>query len=1036
MFTPLMKFQKRVEELKALRFCGMESIAPFISFEDNLGDDDVHRDIPQGLYASTDTLQIHDSFVGRDRYLWLYKDVVLPACREGFDVVGLFDFGKTGEGSTKGFESLLYVNGHPYQGVDTNHPDVVFNDYGGQAVRLTFMLWTGLEGGGIPQTQRHLFRCADIGYLHKATDELYYYVRAVTETLEYLPLDDPAYAANIAALDAALNLIQWDEDVFYGTVEGALACLKQKLRAAKKPTGIAVSCVGHTHIDVAWLWRLKHTREKAIRSFSTVHRLMNEFSDYHFIQSQPQLYEYIQQDQPEIYEHIRHRVQQGLWEPDGGMWLEADCNLASGEALIRQLVYGTRYIQKEFHRDCAYLWLPDVFGYSWALPQILNGCNIRTFMTTKISWNQYNTIPNDLFWWKGIDGSRILTYFITCPLDGDSLGNRFSTYNGLLTPHSVLGSWKKFKNKDVSQETLIAYGYGDGGGGVNRDMLKLGHAMQEVPGLPEIRFTSARDFFDRLHQSVDTTDGYVPTWDGELYLEYHRGTYTSQGANKKNNRLYENRLARSEWLSVLAMLQGGLYDAALLDVCWKTVLRNQFHDIIPGSSIREVYEDSTKEYMQVGEWLDKVDAAALETLMHPAQGWYTVLNDSSFGGTRIARLPADERATGFQDEEGRSLPAQRVENGWLVAAELAPLSMKTMMAVRGGAMQAAETPFAVNIEKRTLETPFYRIAWDENGQFTRLLDKENDREVLTGRGNALHIFEDRPCKFDAWDVDLFYIQKQPEIPSLQGCLLKEIGPLCCVIRLDYRYHKSTLQQDVVVYAHSRRIDFVTTVDWHESHRMLKASFPVDVRSTRATYDIQCGHVERPTHYNTSWDYARFEVCAHKWADLSDDSYGVSLLNDCKYGYNIYENEMNITLLKSAKEPDYAADMGEHRFTYALLPHAGTVTQGDTISESHFLNHSPVVIHGQGSQPPLLSFSGNVVIDALKKAYDGKEIVVRFHEYRGGRTRVQLRLNAPVNGWSVCNMLEQDIGDQISGDCVELALHPFEIVTVKLYLAEE
>ncbi|HIW72782.1 MAG TPA: alpha-mannosidase [Firmicutes bacterium] len=1026
------KFQKRVEELNAYRFCDMQSIAPFVSFADALDDDDVHCKIPEALYTSTDMLQINDYFIGRDRYLWLYKDVALPPCREGYDVVGVFDFGKTGDGATKGFESLLYLDGHPYQGVDTNHPDVVFNDYGGKEVRLTFLLWTGLEGGGAPQTQRHLFRCAEVGYLHKAADELYYYARAVTQTLEYLSPDDPAYAANVAAMEAALQRIDWDAESFYGTVDGALACLKQKLREAKRPTGVAVSCVGHTHIDVAWLWRLKHTREKAMRSFATVNRLMSEFDDYHFLQSQPQLYEYIREDQPEIYRQIHRRVEQGLWEPDGGMWLEADCNLPSGESLIRQLVYGTRYIEREFHRDCAYLWLPDVFGYSWALPQILNGCNIRTFMTTKISWNQYNTIPNDLFWWKGIDGSRVLTYFLSAPLDGDAFGNRFVTYNGLLTPHSVLGSWKKFKNKDVSRETLIAYGYGDGGGGVNRDMLKLGHAMQDVPGLPEIRFTSARDFFDRLHESVETTDGYVPTWDGELYLELHRGTYTSQGANKRNNRLYENRLMRSEWLSVLAMLQGGAYEADMLDACWKTVLRNQFHDIIPGSAIHEVYQDSGKEYAEVGELLDRVDSAALETLLRPAEDRYTVINDGSFGGRRIARLPADGKAAGFQDGDGRRLSAQKVAEGWLVDVELAPLSMKTVAPVYGPAETAA-APFAVDMDGRTLDTPFYHMAWEESGRLTRLLDKENDREVLAGKGNALHIFEDRPCNFDAWDIDLFYMQKEPEAPSLQRCVLKEIGPLCCVLRFEYRYRRSVLRQDMVVYAHSRRIDFVTEVDWRESHRLLKASFPVDIRSTRATYDIQCGHVERPTHYNTSWDYARFEVCAHKWADLSDDSYGVSLLNDCKYGYNIYGNEMNITLLKSAKEPDYAADMGVHHFTYALLPHAGTVTQADTISESHFLNRPLTVASGESCRTPLFSFEGNIVIDALKKACDSDDLVVRFHECHGGRTHARLRLPAPINGWTVCNMLEQDTGERVPGDQVELVLRPFEIVTVKLHL---
>lgn len=1031
MFNTLSKFKKRVEELNGMRFCRMQSVAPFISFEDNRSCDEVRKEIPQELYESQDTFTLNDQFIGRDRYLWLYKDVKLPAQCAGMDVVGLFDFGKTGEGTNKGFESLLYVNGHPYQGVDTYHPDVVFNDYAGQTVRLTFMLWTGLEGGGRPQELRHLFRRADIGYLHKSTDELYYYAKAVTETLEYLSEDDPAYADNVSAMEAMLRLLDWNRDRFYDTVDGALECLKKRLKAAKHPTGVTVNCVGHTHIDVAWLWRLKHTREKAMRSFSTVNRLMSEYGDYHFIQSQPQLYDYVKQDAPEIFEYIQNRVSEGRWEPDGGMWLEADCNIPSGEALIRQLVYGIRFFKNEFGKECSYLWLPDVFGYSWALPQILKGCNIKTFMTTKISWNQYNTIPNDLFWWRGMDGSEILTYFISTPLDGEDMRNRFATYNGLLTPHSVIGSWKKFKNKAISRDTLIAYGYGDGGGGVNRDMLKMAHAMQDVPGLPDVRLTSAHDFFDRLHQSVEKTESYVPTWDGELYLEYHRGTYTSQGANKKNNRLYENRLARSEWLATAAMLCGAAYDADTLDTCWKTVLRNQFHDIIPGSSIREVYEDSRKEYAQVGEALDALDARSVQTFLTDSKEAGTLLNDASFGGLRMALLPAREGISGYCDETGSPLPAQKTADGWLVETDMAPLSAKTVMPVHGAA-EAACSPFAVDLQARTLETPFYQIAWNENGVLTRLTDKENGREVLSGSGNALRIFEDRPANFDAWDIDLFYTQKAPESPTLTSCTLQEIGPLCCAVRFTYTYNQSTFRQDVILYAHNRRVDFATTVDWHEEHRLLKSAFQVDVRSTKATYDIQCGHVERPTHYNTSWDYARFEVCTHKWADLSDDSYGVSLLNNCKYGCNVFGNEMQITLLKSAKEPDYTADMGEHHFTYSLLPHTGTVTRGNTIPESHFLNHPVAVIAGGMKALPSVRFEGNIVVDAVKKACDSDDVVVRFHEYRGGRTTARLHLESPVSGWTLCNMLEENSGPRMDTDCVEVSLRPFEIVTVKLH----
>lgn len=1030
MFNTLQKFQKRVEELAARRFCRLQTIAPFVSFEDNCDADTVHIEIPDELYSSETHFDIDDIFTGRDRYLWLYKDVALPPARHGFDVIGMFDFGKTGDGTNKGFESLLYVNGHPYQGVDTYHPDVVFNELSGRTVRLVFMMWTGLEGGGKPQKLRHLFRRADIGYLHKATDELYYYARAVTETIELLSPDDPAYFDNIKAMNAMLNIIDWDEERFYDTVDSALACLKEKLSAAKKPNGITVNCVGHTHIDVAWLWRLKHTREKAMRSFSTVNRLMSEYGDYRFLQTQPQLYDYVKHDSPEIYGFIKNRVEEGVWEADGGMWLEADCNIPSGESLIRQFVYGIKFIRNEFGKDCSYLWLPDVFGYSWALPQILNGCNIHTFMTTKISWNQYNSIPNDLFNWRGIDGSEVLTYFISTPLNGEDIRNRFATYNGLITPHSVIGSWKKFKNKDVSRETLISYGYGDGGGGVNRDMIKMAHAMQDVPGLPEVKLSGAGEFFDRLHKFADNTDGYLPLWDGELYLEYHRGTYTTQSNNKKNNRFYENRLARSEWLSVLALANGGNYDSDNIDFCWKTLLRNQFHDIIPGSSIHEVYEDSDKEYALLGKSLDIVDANSLKKIIAGEEGKYTVINDSSFGGKRICFIPVQGENVCFKNGEGDILTSQMTECGTLVELDIKPFSMETLEAVNA-TQGKTENIFCIDIKAGRVCTPYYELEWNSDGQISRLFDKENGREVLTSLGNRLCIYEDKPANFDAWDIDLFYTLKDCEYPKLESCTLTEQGALCCAVRFEYSYRNSVIKQDMIMYSGSRRIDFVTEVDWHEDHRMLKAYFPVDVRSTKATYDIQCGHVERPTHYNTSWDYARFEVCAHKWADLSDDSYGVSLLNNCKYGHSIYGNEMQITLLKSPKEPDYAADMGRHGFTYSLLPHSGRVTDGGTIPESHFLNRPLISVEGAAKAYPALNFDGNIIIDTVKAAENGDGVIVRFHEYRGGRTSVSLMLDG-MTEWAACNMLEEEKTAFVQSGSVNMNIRPFEITTVKIH----
>jgi len=387
MFLTIDKFKRRVEELGERRYFGHQCLAPFTSMEGTLPEDESYHKLPEKIEGPD--FGINDSFVGRDRYLWLEKTVKIPEAQEGCEVAGLFNFGETGGGFNSGFESLLYVDGHPYQGVDTYHNEVIFRGQEGKEVTLTFLLWTGLEGGGPHRTFFHQCKQADMVYLHKKTDELYYFARAITETLELLSKDDERYEDLIGALDRALKCINWDQESFYESAETAHDVLMAELDRMEKHTDVTVDVVGHTHIDVAWLWRLKHTREKAQRSFSTVLRLMELYDEYVFLQTQPQLYKYVKEDCPELYEKIKQKVAEGKWEPDGGMWVEADCNISSGEALVRQFLHGTRFVEQEFGKKCEYLWLPDVFGYSWALPQILKQCEIDTFMTTKISWNQF-----------------------------------------------------------------------------------------------------------------------------------------------------------------------------------------------------------------------------------------------------------------------------------------------------------------------------------------------------------------------------------------------------------------------------------------------------------------------------------------------------------------------------------------------------------------------------------------------------------------------------------------------------------------------
>ncbi|MBO9597538.1 MAG: alpha-mannosidase, partial [Cohnella sp.] len=462
MFWTEEKLHARVVELEPFRYRDPIRIGLWLAKPDPDGRNGARPPIDGGWEEA----RLGDRWQGRDRYLWLSADVAIPSEWTGRKAVGLFDFGKTEAGNCGGFEALLYLNGEPYQGVDGNHKEVFLpEEAAGQSVSLIFRLWSGLEGGGAPREQEHRLSRSELAWFDEPTDDLYYTARAVLATVKELAKEDPAHQALLTALDRALLRVDWAKpgsERHYDTIAEARDLLRSELGRIGKSHAVTVTTVGHTHIDVAWLWRLKHTREKSARSFSTVLRLMELYPEYTFLQSQPQLYAYIKEDYPDIYAAMKEKIEEGRWEAGGAMWLEADCNIPSGESLVRQLLFGTRYLAREFGAKCRYLWLPDVFGYSWALPQILKQSGIDTFMTTKISWNQYNRLPHDTFFWRGIDGTELLTHFITTPEQSDKW---WYTYNGEVTPFTVKGIWDGYRDKNVNRELLLAYGYGDGGGG-------------------------------------------------------------------------------------------------------------------------------------------------------------------------------------------------------------------------------------------------------------------------------------------------------------------------------------------------------------------------------------------------------------------------------------------------------------------------------------------------------------------------------------------------------------------------------------------
>ncbi len=1058
MLWTLEKLEQRVLELETYRYRELQELNGWAYMED--------KEKAIGVYpptlAAERMMDQGDRWQGRDLYVWLNRKVKIPAEWSDKKVCGLFDFGKTGHGNNEGFESLLFVNGKPFQGVDANHKEVFLpKELAGAEVDLTFRLWSGLEGGGVQRIQEQRMKQAALAYLDEHTDHLYYSARAIIETVKLFPDEQLERHELLRALDRSLLQLDWSypgSDAFYQSVQQAATELDEQLQQLKREHPVTVRCIGHTHIDVAWLWRLAHTREKAARSFSTVLRLMELYPEYIFLQTQPQLYEYMKEDYPEIYEQIKARIAEGRWEAGGAMWLEADCNLPSGESLVRQILYGTAFFRNEFGTECKYLWLPDVFGYSWALPQILRKSGIETMMTTKISWNQYNRMPHDTFQWRGIDGTEILTHFITTPDDPTST-SWFYTYNGKTEPYAIKGIWDVYRDKGLNQELLLSYGYSDGGGGVNRDMLETRRRMEQMPGMPSAVTGRADEYFEKLQETVANTDQYVHTWDGELYLEFHRGTYTSQAYSKKMNRKLELLYREAEWMGVLQAAQSGVwqaYPAADLAEGWKIILRNQFHDIIPGSSIKEVYEDSKIEYEQAHQLGLTAISEAERLLQLDRSNTVTIYNSASYERSDIAVIERLGDATlkseshyAWFDEDGNKLSAQKSGNTWMVYVTEIPsmgsclLSYQEVATVvveggeeleRGGSRQSGQSDQTLfEKQENGIHTPFYDIAWNEAGQLVSIYDKEAGRQVLADGecGNVLQIFEDKPKMFDAWDIDIFYQQKKREVTELQSVEWKEAGPLYAVIGFKWSYMNSTIEQELKVYAHNRKIDFITKVDWQERQQLLKAAFPISVRSPEATYDIQFGNVKRPTHWNTSWDYARFETVGHQWADLSERGYGVSLLNDCKYGYDIKDHVMRLSLLKSAIYPDTEADRGMHEFTYSLLPHTDGWFEAETVKEAWSLNNPLRAVNGEAACIGKSMFrisKDHMMIDAVKKAEDSDAIIVRLHEFGGARGEAMLESDYEIADWQETDLLERAIAEKQSGSELRFEIKPYEIKT--------
>jgi alpha-mannosidase len=827
-------------------------------------------------------------------------------------------------------EATLWQDGRVLQGLNPLHPSAPVS---GSAWQVE-LACNGLFGKTAEPAE--LRRC-ELGRFDAEAWRLYHDF----ETLRALEAatEDPAWSGLLrAALERFADT--GDAAILAALYEHRNGTHAHELRA-----------IGHAHLDTAWLWPLAESRRKAIRSFSTATRLMEEYPEYRFACSQAVQYAWIEESDPDLWARIRARVESGQWVPVGGSWVEPDCNVPSGESLVRQFLHGQRYFESRFGRRCREFWSPDAFGYAGQLPQIMREAGISRFLTQKLSWNKFNRPDHHTFTWQGDDGSEVLGHFP--PADDYSSG---------ATVPELLDSVRKYLDHDTVATSLLVFGWGDGGGGPTAQMLETLRRAEDLQGLPRTRQTSSEEFFDGLHADHTVV--------GELYFEYHRGVYTTQTAVKAANRRCERLLHDVELLTLDAPPREEL------DRLWKLLLLQQFHDILPGSSIRLVYEDAARDFAEI--------EAGATALLPAGEAWVNT--------------------TGFARRE--------VVDGWLVEAP------------PHGSGQTVAPDDSVTVDGLVLENRHLRAELAPDGTLVSLLDKDTGREALAAPGNRVELYDDRPNDFDAWDVDPAHLRTRRSYPAATAWSVALASPL----RGELVFERPGIRQTVRLDAEARRLEFHTEVDWHESHTMLKVCFPLAVRWPTATYEMPFGYAERPTHHSSPWDAARYEVPGHRWADLSEHGFGVALLSDSKYGWSCFGNELRLSLLRSPKSPDPEADMGRHAFAYAVMPHAGGWREGGVVREGTLFN-AP-----WRRGPELASLASvddtNVVLDTIKRAEDSAAVVLRLYEAHGGRGVARVRLARPFARAVRANALE-DAGEPLAVEDGEIVVpyRPHELVTV-------
>ena len=828
---------------------------------------------------------------------------------------------------------------------------------------------------------------ADLALFHPTVWELVCDFEVLDELMRQLPTDQPRRHEILRAIAAALD------EIDLADVPGSASAARRRLAPALAAPAVAsahrLSAVGHAHIDSAWLWPLRETVRKVARTAANTVNLMDDHPEYIFAMSQAQQLAWIAEHRPDVFERVKEKVAAGQFVPVGGMWVESDTNMPGSEAMARQFVHGKRFFLEQFGIETTEVWLPDSFGYSAALPQLVKLSGSQWFLTQKISWSADNAFPHHTFWWEGIDGSRVFTHFP--PVD---------TYNAEFSGEQLAHAVRNFRDKGVASRSLVPFGHGDGGGGPTREMLARAKRLADLEGSARVAIERPAEFFAKAQEEYPD----APVWLGELYLELHRGTYTSQARTKQGNRRSEHLLREAElWAATAALRTDFVYPYEDLDRLWKVVLLHQFHDILPGSSIAWVHREAVQTYRRVGQELEAIVSAAQKAL------------------------------TGDGDRT--------------LVFNAAPHTRSGVAAGGAGTRGVTADPVVVTDDVSgdlTIDNGLIRVVVDSNGLITSVYDQVFDRETLApGQvANLLQVHPDLPNRWDAWDVDAFYRNRVADLTEAESVELCYVSHDKVTVEVQRTFGESAVTQYIGLTAGASRVDLSTEVDWRETESFLKVAFPIDIRSEASASETQFGHYRRPVHTNTSWEAAKFEICAHRFIHLAEPGWGVAVVNDSTYGHDVTRSvrddggtttTVRLSLLRAPRFPDPQADQGIHRFGYALVPGAGVL---DAVREGYRINLPERVVTGNSPVEPLVAVDNDqIVVEAVKLADDASgDLVVRLYEAVGGRANARLTLSVPVRRVVETDLLEREVPDgerPIQENGVDVSLRPFQIVTLRM-----